>query len=305
MKAIGIAWEELILAINEICGSTDPKKKELGLLLINALIEDEDPDLLKIASHIIDFISNILRTPTSEAALIDKSVSSLCEIVSICKENGSEWKQISPLFTHVLQRIANLVDSGDEDLARNCFENLTDIANNYPKFLRQHLQILFTLCIKVGMNKDLDAETRKISIEVIDCLSENGSGMLRKNKQLLQQYVETLIECLNEVEFDNDWEHSDNNFDGDMRIHIIIIFIYIAAFGRDILEHFTAKIGFKTMLPFVTVTVPNLLTNNNWLIRYTALEALSVFISSLAPQMEDMLDSIIPPIFQFLEDGIY
>lgn len=59
------------------------------------------------------------------------------------------------------------------------------------------------------------------------------------------------------------------------------------------------------MLPFVTVTVPNLLTNNNWLIRYTALEALSVFVSSLAPQMEDMLDSIIPPIFQFLEDGIY
>lgn len=220
MKEIGVVWEELILAINEICGSSDPKKKELGLLLISALIEQQDADLLKIANHIIEFISGIIRNPSSESTLIDKSVSSICSILSIAKQNGNEWKQISQFFPHVLQRIGTLIDNGDEDLARNCFEDLTDLANLNPTFFRQHLQTLFTLCIKVGLNKDLDGETRKIAMEVIDCLSDNGAGMLRKNKQLLQQYVEGLIELLHEVEFEENWETCDNNFDGDMRIFI-------------------------------------------------------------------------------------
>lgn len=112
----------------------------------------------------------------------------------------------------------------ETDLVNDCFERLSDATNSQPNFFRKHLDILFNVCTTIGLNKDYDSECRKMAMEVIDSLCESGGGMIRKKKNLVQQYVQALITMMIEMEFSEKWEEEDgsDNSDGDIRIFYII-----------------------------------------------------------------------------------
>lgn len=126
-------------------------------------------------------------------------------------------------------------------------------------------------------------------------LSETAPGMVRKSSE---KYVVALIPLvltmMTDIDEDNYWGTCDEIIEDDSDSNNIV--------AESALDRLACGLGGKMILPLIVQNIPAMLSNPDWKYRYAALMAISAAGEGCHKQMEDILQSIMEGVLQYLQD---
>ncbi|GAB1601055.1 importin-5-like [Argonauta hians] len=284
-----MTWPDILKFLLECASSEDPRLKESALHIFSSV-----PGVFGVAQN--QYLNTIKRMLMQ--CLQDKTIDVRYEAVRattafvIANEKQinvlNHFRELLPDLTN---GVAESVNSDHDDCLLKC---LIELADNVPKFLRSHLELILPFCMKVVANREADNHRRQLSLEVIVALSETAPAMVRKNWKYIPNLVLETLALMIDLEEDLDWAQKDEADDDDIESNAIV--------GENALDRLACALGGKTILPPIVSHIPQMLTNSDWRYRHAALMAISACGEGCHCQMEQMLANIVDTVLPYLKD---
>lgn len=176
--------------------------------------------------------------------------------------------------------------------------SLADVCNCEPAVLNKSFSDLYTLMLKITQNKDFCEENiREMGFEVIVAFTERKKKFLDKDELKMKEFIQELYKYGLEMdeEITEDWAipKGDSYFDEE------VIYEEKVASSMAFLERLLEVFSSKTILPFISNIVLDLLKNtNDFRFKYLAL----ISIGNMVDYVDDIKDieTVIPVNYKFI-----
>lgn len=187
---------------------------------------------------------------------------------------------------------------GDEETivrAVTALTNLADVTNDDnsgvapgAKFLRHHIKPILTAMVTMCSSEKLESETRRVCLEFLLTLADNGKGMIRKQGEFAQAVIPLAFKFLTELQHTPAWEdpnavaHGDDD-DGYDNYKM----------GLEAIERLSDSLGGKIFLSVTIPIIQRASKDSNWNVRHAALVTIAKMANGCAQHLEDKLPDIL------------
>ena len=200
-------------------------------------------------------------------------------------ENPADRDQFQSMVPLLLNCVGAALNAGDEVAAQEAVEQLIEVAEEEPRFLRRQLPDVVNAMLQIAETDSLDEGTRRLAAEFLVTLCEareKAPGMMRK----LPLFVERLFACclkfLLDIEDVPEWhaaedEKNENEGEGEL-----------FEFGQECLDRVALALGGKTLVPVAGAVLPTLMSDTgDWKKRHAALICLAQIAEGCAKVMRE------------------
>ena len=216
-------------------------------------------------------------------------------LTELSEQQREHMKEAVPLMFEIL---GVAFSQGDDDTIVHAVTVLTNLAsvneeNNSgvaggAKFLRGHIQPILTAMVTMCAAAQLEADTRRVCLEFLLTLAENGKGMIRKQKEFAQQVIPLAFKFLTELQHTPDWDDplkadvvgDDDGFEN-------------YKMGLEAIDRLANDLGGKIFLSVALPLIDRASKDSNWNVRHAALATLSKMSMGCGNHLEAHLDKVV------------
>jgi hypothetical protein len=262
-------WPELLPFMFQCVQSGNPSHAESAFLVFDQLARYCMDMLIQYLGTIHGALSAGLSNPSLDVKIA--SFSATTTFIGYL-ESSSEREKFQSLVPGLLTVLSEALNAGDEIAANTAVENLIEVADEHPRFLRKQINDVAGAMIKIAEADSLDDATRRLAAEFLVTLCEardKAPGMMRKLPQLVQQLFNCCVAFLLEIDDDPDWHNAEdekNEDAGETELY---------EFGQECLDRISISIGGKSMLPVAGQAFSALMGDGDWRKRHAALVGLA------------------------------
>lgn len=263
--AQGGSWDQLLPFLHQCYNSGQDHLICAALFLFGRLCEGVYG---KIAQHLPKIV------PLYHAALDPKhnikvriqSITAISQ--TMCALEEHEVTIFDPSITRMLRLLQDVLNSGIEQQAQDTIQIMVDISTEQPTFFRNHLNDLLAAMTQIGQTQKLEDDTRQLALEFLVTVSENASGMVRKNRPFIENSLKLCLLMMLDIQDDPKWNTvnfklvstDDSNHDC----------------GETSLDRISQALGGESVIPILFPILQQFFGNgNDWRYRYAALMALT------------------------------
>ena len=262
-------WPELLPFIFQCVQTGNPSHGESAFLVFDQLARYCMDMLIQYLGTIHGALSAGLSNPS-----LDVKIAAFIATSTFIGylESPTEREKFQSLVPALLSVLSDALNAGDEIAANTAVENLIEVADEHPRFLRKQIHEVAGAMIKIAEAGSLDDATRRLAAEFLVTLCEareRDPGMMRKLPHLVQQLFNCCVAFLLEIEDDPDWytaEDEKNEDAGETELY---------EFGQECLDRISISIGGKSMLPVAGQAFSALMADGDWKKRHAALVGLA------------------------------
>ena len=262
-------WPELLPFIFQCVQTGNPSHGESAFLVFDQLARYCMDMLIQYLGTIHGALSAGLSNPSLDVKIAAFTATST--FIGFL-ESPTEREKFQSLVPALLGVLSDALNAGDEIAANTAVENLIEVADEHPRFLRKQIHEVAGAMIKIAEAESLDDATRRLAAEFLVTLCEareRAPGMMRKLPHLVQQLFNCCVAFLLEIEDDPDWytaEDEKNEDAGETELY---------EFGQECLDRISISIGGKSMLPVAGQAFSALMADGDWKKRHAALVGLA------------------------------
>ena len=262
-------WPELLPFIFQCVQTGNPSHGESAFLVFDQLARYCMDMLIQYLGTIHGALSAGLSNPSLDVKIAAFTATST--FIGFL-ESPTEREKFQSLVPALLGVLSDALNAGDEIAANTAVENLIEVADEHPRFLRKQIHEVAGAMIKIAETESLDDATRRLAAEFLVTLCEardRAPGMMRKLPHLVQQLFNCCVAFLLEIEDDPDWytaEDEKNEDAGETELY---------EFGQECLDRISISIGGKSMLPVAGQAFSALMADGDWKKRHAALVGLA------------------------------
>lgn len=229
-------------------------------------LEDEDAHV-RIAA--LATTNSFLQTERDEIPVFEPMVPNIVEIIHVCLNNN-----------------------GEED-AREALIKLIELAEIAPKLIRPHLKPVCDAMFELAADMRVEEQTRHMSAELVVTLCEARPGMVRKEETILPRLVRLLLEMMQDVSENEDWNEGEEEDIEDVNVKV----------AGESLDRLAIQLTGSSLVPIVFDVVPDMLASEDWRQRHAALMSISVIGEGcrafMKPHLDHVLEFVLP---RFVDD---
>ncbi|XP_068604017.1 importin-4 [Brachionichthys hirsutus] len=326
-------WPALLQLLNESTKSSDPHDRQVGLLLLNKVIESNPEPFRPHYKQLLQLFGSVLQDRSSPTALY-YCVLSLSAITAFTgSEELNQMRSILPSLIVALK----LLIKADEDQASKAMEVLNELMESEMSIIGPHVAAIVLFCLEVGGDGALTDSLRVKALSCVAFLVKLKSKAVLKQK-LLSPILEAIFPVLvaapppgrqdPEDEEDHDADGSENNSPkhgaaqiiDTMALHMPPEKLFqqimplaqaclasdnpyqkkgglmcLAVLAEGCADHMRTK-----MLSSVLQTVCQSLSDVNRVVRSAALFALGQFSEHLQPDVSKYCSDLMPLLLGYL-----
>lgn len=105
------------------------------------------------------------------------------------------------------------IQKQDDDVLLKCLIELAEVT---PKYLRNHLQSVMGLCLKVMQTENIDENWQQLALEVTVTLAETAPAMVRKLAgNIVVGIIQQILQMMTILEDEEDWSQQDTTEEDD------------------------------------------------------------------------------------------
>lgn len=282
-------WPELLPFMMQCVQSGEPRVMEPALLIFDQLAKYVMPVLQQYLGTMHGALTACLGHENMDVKLAAfKATTTFITFL----ENAADRDQFQSMVPLLLNVVGAALNSGDEVAAQEAVEQLIEVAEEEPRFLRRQLPDVVNAMLQIAETDSLDEGTRRLAAEFLVTLCEareKAPGMMRK----LPNFVERLFACclkfLLDIEDVPEWhsaedEKNENEGEGEL-----------FEFGQECLDRVALALGGKTLVPVAGAALPALMADADWTKRHAALICLAQIAEGCVKVMKErtVMDSLV------------
>ncbi|KAL4539354.1 hypothetical protein Ndes2437B_g02265 [Nannochloris sp. 'desiccata'] len=258
-------WPELLPFMLQCVQSGDPRIMECALLIFEQLARYVMNVLQQYLGTLHTSLTACLAHNTMEVKLAAfKATATFIQML----ENPVDRDQFQSMVPLMLSVIGAALNSGDEVAAQEAVEQLIEVADEHPRFLRRQLPEVVNAMLQIAETDSLDEGTRRLAAEFLVTLCEareKAPGMMRKLPNFVQRLFNCCLTFLFDIEDDPQWhtaedEKLENEGEGEL-----------FDFGQECLDRVSLALGGKTLVPIAGAALSALMADADWKKRHAAL----------------------------------
>jgi len=282
-------WPDVLKFLFECANSSKGELRDSALIIFSNV-----PGIFgKQQAHYLEVIKQMLHrclTDQSDAGV--RASAAKASVAFILSNDGEHavLAQLKDILPFIIQVVTESIQTDDDSLLK-C---LIDLAETVPKFLRNHLELVFSLCLKLISDTTMSDEFRQLGLEIAVTMAETAPAMVRKCDKFISALIPQVLALMVDLEDDPTWSTSDEVEEEDNDCNSIA--------GESALDRLACGLGGKTVLPQIMSNIPQMLTNQDWRYRHAALMAISACGEGCHQQMEHVLPGVMDAIMPFLRD---
>ncbi|KXJ29691.1 importin-5 [Exaiptasia diaphana] len=283
-------WQDLLKFLFECCNSQKAELKESALHIFCSfpgVFGNQQDHYLNVIKQML---YQCLNDQTSSEVRF-MAARALCAFITdqVAEVKQRQFAELVPGIIQVVRESAQ--SDGDDTVLKS---GLIDLAENCPKMLRPSLEPLIHLLIEIISNANMGENWKHLSVECIVTLAESAPAMVRKVQKFIPLIIPQLLAMMVDLDDSPDWSKSDEIEDEDYESNPVI--------GESSLDRLACSLGGKTILPHITATIPQMLSNPDWRYRHAGLMAISAVGEGCQKQMEILLADVTNVVLPFLND---
>ncbi len=262
-------WPELLPFIFQCVQTGNPSHAESAFLVFDQLARYCMDMLIQYLGTIHGALSTGLANPSLDVKIC--AFSATTTFIGFL-ESAAEREKFQSLVPSLLGVLSEALNAGDEIAANTAVENLIEVADEHPRFLRKQIHDVAGAMIKIADAESLDDATRRLAAEFLVTLCEardKAPGMMRKLPQLVQQLFNCCVAFLLEIDDDPSWHTAEDEKDEDAGE------TELYEFGQECLDRISMSIGGKSMLPVAGQAFSALMADGDWKKRHAAFVGLA------------------------------
>lgn len=193
-------WSNDVLKfIFESAQSNDTRHSQLGTETFSILTETAPDQFVPHLETIGMFFSSAIvaaeQTNNLSNPVIFNLVMAMSHLVPfIIGNNAAEHIYVSAV-PYVVKTLIAFALTNDDEKFIDAFDILENLADNAPKLLTNHIQLLIEFCLEVGRNKDADEGIRVKAITYIGWIVRIKKKLILKHK-LVEPIIATLFQLM-------------------------------------------------------------------------------------------------------------
>ena len=194
-------WPELLPAVFQLFQAEEADRKATSFRVLDKLAEFCFPVLAKDLSVLKDMLQAGLSHQSSDvrlAALTALVTVVLALDVQQIVHAQQPFAALLPLVTHGAQAALQAGIMADSHLA-DSLEQLGNVAQQYPKFLRPVLPDLIEILAATAQNHEMES-AKMMALELMLLLGENAGAMMRKVRGYVEQAAPICLNYLIQVD---------------------------------------------------------------------------------------------------------
>ena len=264
-------WPEFLKFLFTMASSPSPEAKEIALHMFASV-----PSVFgNQEQQYIDVIKNMLASSLTDATFDVRfgAVKATCNYLLLHDKDVNVQKHFGDVLAPMMNVTLESVEKQDDDA---CLKSLIDIAESMPKFLRPQLEQIFSLCLKMMSNTELEENWRHLALEIVVTTSETAPAMVRKVVGgSIGPLVQACLQMMCDLEEEEDWSVSDEPQEEDSDSNAVV--------AESALDRLACGLGGKTVFPQIMQITPTMLQVSSCL---ASLQAVIYFsISAIGLEM--------------------
>ncbi|XP_069007588.1 importin-4-like [Embiotoca jacksoni] len=326
-------WPALLQLLNQSTKSSNPNDRQVGLLLLNKVMESNPESFKPHYCQLIQLFSTVLQDLSNPSALYY----CILTLTAITAYTGTEeMNQMRSLIPSVIVALKHLIKS-DQDEASEAMEVFNELMESEVSIIIPHVAEMVRFCLEVGSDTTLSDSVRVKALSCIAFLIKLKSKTVLKQK-LLNPILQTIFPVLTatpppgeqdpEDEEDDSGDGTDNESPKHCAAQIIDTMalhmppeklfqqlmpltqaclasgdpyskkgglMVLAVLAEGCADHIRTK-----MLSSVLQTVCQSLSDNNQVVRSAGLFALGQFSEHLQPEVSKFSAELMPLLLGYL-----
>ncbi|XP_068200033.1 importin-4 [Antennarius striatus] len=326
-------WPALLQLLNQSTKSSNPHDRQVGLLLLNKVIESNPEPFKPHYNQLLQLFSSVLQDHNNPTALYY----SILSLTAITASTGSEeLNQMRSIIPSLIVALKHLIKA-NEDQASEAMEVLNELMESEVSIIVPYVANIVLFCLEVGCDATLSDSLRVKALSCISFLIKLKSKTVLKQKLLnpiLQGIFPVLVAAPPpgqqdlEDEEDDDGDGTENDSPKHCAAQIIDTMalhmppeklfqqlmplakacltsenpyqkkggiMCLAVLAEGCADHIRTK-----MLPTVLQTVCQSLSDSNQVVRSAALFALGQFSEHLQPEVSKYCTDLMPLLLGYL-----
>lgn len=290
-------WPELLPALVERVQSGQPQAMEAALTILATLAMYSTDSLRPHMAQLHPILGACLGH-----ASLEVQVAALHCVAGFIQqlEDSKERDVFQPMVSPILATLGRCLTTGDEQSAQDVLEQLIEVAEQHPKFLKKQLSEVITAMIQIANAAQLDAPTRTLAVEFMVTLCEardKAPGMMRKLPDFVPTLFSALMGFLLDVEDDPLWHSADSDAHEEEGCGDLF------DSGQEFLDRVAISLGGKALVPAAGALLPAWLQDaGDWRKRHAALICLAQIAEGCAKVMLEQLQPLVGMCLQGLGD---
>ena len=285
------SWNELIPALFEATRNTDPSFRESAFRVFSSA-----PEL--IDKSYLDLVLPIFNSGFEDSD-DDVRIAACSAFVAFFRELPKKsWQSLSPLLPNLLNSLPRFLLNGQDQALASVLESLIDLVELAPKMFKDMFPTIIEFCAAVSKNKELEANTRMASLELLTTFAEVSPQMCKRTQSYTDNMVLITLSMLTEVCMDDDeaaeWNNNDDSEDDEDEEHDA---------ARQALDRVALRLNGQALAGPLFQYLPAMIHSTSWRERQAALMALSSTAEGCVDVLIDEIPRILDLILPTLDDS--
>jgi importin-5 len=276
-KQIEEVWPELLPTVIQLAQDANPVCRETGHLILADVAMAIEKTMVTNGSQFAQLFQSGLGD--SVADVRKAALNSACCFLSILRPENlgnaevAVYQQLTPGLVAALTSMLN-GSNIDDDAVESAIQNMEMIASSFPQYWRPNLDAMLRLMMNVIGADSLENGPRQSAVEFVIALAESASGMMRKCKGQLNEFIGALLKICADIgdsEF-SEWavEQNEESFgDGCEEDEF-------AEVGEQAFDRLARAIGGKVLFPLLMPLAEQALSSQDWKMRRSGLTAIAL-----------------------------
>lgn len=279
-------WPDLVDEVLAVSKSGESALRESAMDLLEMLCEFCVDPLKPRANDIKAVIASCLTDQDRVRVSAVKAV-----VAFVIALDDHEKPHLADTVPAIFQTVSKFYEAKDDDLLTDTIEQLVNLPKCEPTFLRAHLEPVVSLFFTLTADRELSPNTRRMGMEFLLTLTEQGKGMIRKHPNFAQRAIPLAFSFLLELEHTPEWDNFEDDDDKEQQNF---------SMGQEAIDRFAMSLGGKIFMSVATPIIQEFLQSPDWLKRHAGLTALSTMADACKKIFKTQLDSISNMIIPFV-----
>jgi len=284
------AWDEILPFLFKLTKSAKEGHRESALNIFNQLASEMGETLRTHFNLLNEVLNSGLNDPSIKVRIAAMNATATFLQVLDRPEERTFFQQLTPLM---LNTISSALNGKQEEDARTALQLFVDLAEMDATFLKPNLQQIITAMLQISTASVLEDATRQLGVEFFVTLAESKPGMVRKIPKFLETLLPIVLNMMISLEDNPSWHEGDEEDDVEITDSDV---------GEESLDRLALSLGGKMLVPILFSAFPQLLGDQDWKKRHTALMALAIIGEGCRKYMENNLGDILKNVLPFVQD---
>ncbi|GMH40252.1 hypothetical protein BSKO_08156 [Bryopsis sp. KO-2023] len=291
-------WNELVPSLYQFLQSGSAGLKESALSVLSFLATKDKVEPVMAMPNLHNTLQTCLNDESVEVR--KAAFDAVCGIVRSLDE-ASQRNTFQPLIPHMLGCLGHFLNIGAVDAAHDALENMIEVADMIPKFLRKQLPEIVNAMVQLAASESLEEGARSLAAEFLITVCERREQipqLLKRLPNFIQNLFEVLMPFLLDIEDVIEWHQAAELEDEDSGHGELY------EFGQECLDRVAMSFRGKVVVPVAGVMLNAWIQDQDWKKRHATLICLAQIAEGCAKVMLKEIDALTEMCLRGLTDPV-